>query len=275
MNPNQDNPMDPNPLNIPEPQTFQPEQPIQQFPPIVEPQLQPQSSANNFQDVVPLEQAMPTQTQPAVKSSSGFDQLQPIMVSSQPDTQNKLMDKKKIKLFIVFATLAAIFIGIVITVWVMFFNKTELTQYSNNDYSVMVPKSYTKDEVGSSVTFKKPNQDSTTQSQVTINVSDIPSSYKNEYIKQIDTEMTKESFSAALSSNQEITDFKVDKSKKDELDVRVASCIVKKNNQTTEIMTWAILVSSKKAYTITIEAHVSEPSLSNSASTIIGSFKAK
>ena len=285
MEPNQNEPITSTPITPVNPLEPAIQQPQVYQNPIVEPAQQPvpvyapQPISVTPQPVV----AQPTMGPQPVASSTVFGSTPvtaaPQQTFAQPAINTAVYKPKnpKIKLFIIIGAVVASLLGIGIAVWLMFFNGMPLMTYSNDDFSILVPKdeAYKKEEIGSSVTFKKDGKDGDGDSSVTASVNETYGQSREDIIKLYERILTEDSLSSAFTGNEEIKDFKFEKLKKDGMDVISISAKAMKDNKYEGILKMKIFINDKKMYSVMVAAHNSESGLANSADKIIDSLKIK
>ena len=260
-------------VSQPQPQVYA--APIQQ--PVMEP-VQPVMQPTP-QAFAPAPAVQPV-VQPQPMATSAVFGSSPQLVFTQPVVNNMPYQpkKSKVKLFIILGVVIAALVGIGITVWLLFFsNNISLTEYSNSDYSILVPSSYKKTETGSNVSFDKPDTKAGFESKVAVSVTPVPEGYKQQFIDAMDQAFTEKAFSSGsqLTSFQDTSNVKVEKSTKNGMDYRLASGNIVVDKVVAGSFKVAIFISDTKAYTVGVMAHSSEPGLAANASKIVDSFKAK
>jgi len=199
---------------------------------------------------------------------------QPTMVANSAPMSASKISKKMI---IIIAAAVAGLIAIGITVWLLFFNGIPLTKYTNTDggYSIMVPTSYTKEENGSEATFTKPGTTDENKSLVQVNSTSIPSGYRDEYIKMIDTQFTESSFKSGGSfiGSEETSNIKIEKSTKNGADIRIASGNLLDDKKSIKgTFRIGLIIDKEKAFTVIIGAQSTEKDLTTSSARIIDSL---
>jgi len=274
--------MDPN-NNAPTPTTpdepnVQPIEPVQQPvvtpPPVFNPEPVVQSSVP---PVSPVEQPpVNLNSQPAFSApQSAFTQPTASPVAYQPK-------KSHMKLFVILGVALVSLVGIGVAVWMMFFNGIPLKQYSNSEYSIMVPETYKKEESGSSVKFSKPEPGdgkvNGRESNVAVSVIDISNDLRDEMVKYMNDNFTKEKITdkGAFGDGGGASDVSVVKSTKDGMDIITMSGNSLDDKKVIDgKFKMKIIIAEKKAYSILVGANPSDSSLSASADRIIDSFKIK
>lgn len=280
MDPNQNSPSNPNPQlptnpPIPESQPLPAPQPQYFTEPIVEafPQPQPVNTLPPTPTLQPVIQTpIPAVVQP-VPQQFVANSIQP---GFEEDTGSNI-DKKHLKLFLIISAVVLAIAGVFVAVWLLFFNTLALKEYSNDDYSILIPESYKNIGYGSNIEYEKPDTESGYKSSVSVDVLDIPDGFRDEFISELKKQFTKESFESggSMASFQDTSKVDVKDSKKDGMEIRTASGNVLDNDKVAGTFKIVLLISDSKAYTIAIMSHSTEPKLAASADAIINSFKEK
>lgn len=292
MDPNQNNPIQPIP-----------QEPVS-FPPATTPEVQPSTAPQAPQYFTAPVVEYPQQPQPQPIAVNPFpatqaqqpavQQQSPVVVTPQAivaapqvpagglqsnvvNNSSNHANKKRLKVFLIISAIVLAIAGIGIAVWLLFFNTLALKEYSNDEYSILVPESYKNVGYGSSIKFEKPNKESGYKSSVSVNVIDIPDGLRDELVSELKKQFTKESFESggSMASFQDTSKVEVKDSKKDDMDVRTATGNVLDGDKTAGKFKVVLIISSNKAYTIAIMSHSTEPKLAASADAIINSFKEK
>ena len=304
MEPN-NNPINPIPPVTPEP-TTPPEsipmsplvQPITAPPVYDPPQPQPQPQTQPQ----PQPQPQPYQM-PQAPMQQPIQPIQPMPISS-PVVNNspsfkQPIDKKKITIIGVIVALAIlVIVGIMVIPNMITAASLPLEKFSNDDISIMVPKSYDKpeDEDSDYLTFSEPNEikiedieydedyeknyekylDSIESiSSISVYHREYDGDDKEDIIEDFDDEVDKSSIkdSYATDDEQKIDNFKVDKSKKLGSDARTVTADILENKKLVRRIKIMVIFAEDDEYMVTISAHKSDAGLIANIDNILGSFK--
>jgi|GEM_PF-1875460 len=293
MEPNNDTPIpttdEPNVQPVPEATPVNPNlQPAATPPPVFSPEptvVQPYVSPVGPSEQPPVNLGSQTTSpvsvfgttpQPATSEPQPtFAQLDANPIENQPK-------KSHMKLFVILGVILIALAGIGVAVWLLFFNGISLKQYSNSEYSIMVPESYKKEGLDSYAKFSKPEPTDGKikgrESIVIVKVIDIPNDLRGEIVKYINDNFTKEKITdkGAFGDNSGASDVSVVKSTTDGMNI----LIISGNSLDYEKVVdgkfkMKIIIAKKKAYSILVGANPSDSGLLASADRIIDSFKIK
>jgi hypothetical protein len=258
---------------IPQPQQFvQPPTPTQEQT-IVPPAIQPSGDIN---DVQPQ-----TIQQSSVASGVLGSAPQPIGTAvnfQQPAIRPKSKINNKLILIIIgsIAGLAALVVG----GWLLmnFVNALSLPlkEYSNDNYSILVPESYKQTGDNDSVSFEKPNTEDGEESLIQISYIDVSSTdYKDEIVSSLEESLTEEGISDSISFNKTIKNYKLEKNTKGKIDYRIVTADVMDDDQLLGKLRVAVVISEDSIVFMMIGAHKTESGLMANMSKITDSLKLK
>lgn len=267
----QDTPQIPQPQ--PQPQQFvQPPTPTQEQT-IVPPVVQPNGDINNAQP-----QPMP---QPLVVSGVLGTVPQPIgtaMNFQQPAIKPKSKINNKLVLMIIgsIVGLAALAVGGWLLMNLVNALSLPLKEYSNDNYSILVPESYKQTGDDDSVSFEKPNTEDGEESLIQISYIDVSSTdYKQEIVSSLEESLTEEGISDNISFNKTIKNYKLEKSTRGKIDYRIVTADVMEDDQLLGKLRVAVVISEDSIVFMMIGAHKTESGLIANMSKITDSLKFK
>ncbi len=155
-----------------------------------------------------------------------------------------------------------------------------LETYEGDGYSILAPKDYTKDEASTSVTFEEPDEDSDTQSKVSVASYSIESTLKyttkDKLIEMYDKTLSEENLSeSGLTSDSDntIDNFKKETTTHQDFDARKISFDVKKDGKKVGEGHMLIVFGDDSIYMVSVAAHAGDPGLQKAASKILDSLK--
>ncbi len=244
--------------------------------PVAQIQNQPQPAPGQFGPAgpVPPQPGFPPQPQNGVFGSG----------PAAPYTPGPA--KGKGKLFTLIGIIVAGLLVLGVGVWALMtfvFGSIALETYKGDGYSILVPKDYTKDESGSSVTFKEKTDDKTSQSEVSIAASSIDGASgtmsKDDYIKLYDQYMTEDAFKSSVnglvssSSKKEFRNFKKDDTKFKGNDAREISIDGYEDGKKVGSVKMLVVFTDKTIYTVMVGAHVNDSGLQRATDKILNSLQ--
>lgn len=170
------------------------------------------------------------------------------------------------------AILAAVIGGIVViglVAWVLIafvFNSIALETYKGDNFTVLVPKEYEKEEVGKTVSWKSEAReaegDKDAYSGLTVSVTDIPESMSvDSILKTYDETLTEDAFSKSMasevgsSSDSTIKNFKVNKDDYNGMTARTYTATVLADDKKTGDLYVRMVFTDDKMYVIMVAAH--------------------
>lgn len=172
--------------------------------------------------------------------------------------------------------------GIIVAVWLLFFNGATLKQYSNNDsgYSISVPSSYIVAGSGNNVSFYQPT---TNENQNTSSIKITTSSVTIPADQTLETEIADfDSYLAnvitttnARTTPDRMSNMVVNKSTQGDLTVWVQTADIFVSDSLVGKYRKATFLSSSEMYAVEIIAYSSEPFLSANLIKITDSFAVK
>lgn len=153
-----------------------------------------------------------------------------------------------------------------------------LEKYEGKGYSVLVPKDYTKDEASGTVTFKEPDEDEKTQSQVMVSSYPIKSTLeyttRDKLIEMYDSTLDEKNMTeSGFSSDNKVENFKKEKIKYQGSDARLITFDVTEDGKKVGEGYMLIVFGEDTFYMVMVAAHSGDPALAKSAKKILDSLK--
>lgn len=248
--------------------------------PVAEPQVAPASPVDPVQPVAP----QPFPSSPAAQDEGAVPPQQPPVggpaVFGTGPAPAPAKNNNKLITLIVAAVGGLVAIGLI--VWVLFafvFNSIALESYKGDNYSVLVPKEYEKEESASSVAFKEPDADSDEQSQMMVTSIPIKDALtvmsKADMIKLYDDAFSEDNLSesSGFSSSNTITNFTKDETEYQGFDARKISFDVEKDGKRSGSGHVLLVFADDAFYAVVVAAHTSDPALGKAAEKILNSLE--
>ena len=194
--------------------------------------------------------------------------------------------KGKGKLFALIGIIVAGLIVLGVGVWALMtfvFASISLETYKGDGYSILVPKDYKKEEVGSAITYtsekkKGSNGEDDVYSAMYITSGDYPTgTAKDQYVELYDKYFDEDAFKQSLStskSDNEIKNFKSDKTTYQGFTARKYTADAYQNDTKVGTVRTLIVFGDKKLYSVALLAHAQvEAGFRASADKILNSLK--
>lgn len=199
------------------------------------------------------------------------------MNPSVPSSESK--NKKPGLVMAIFG--GVVLLGLIAWALVFFvFGSISLETYNKDNYSILAPQGYEKDESSLSVTFRKPNADSGEQSQVAVTTAPIEEALEQMERSQI-IEIYDDAFdeevlaNSSLSSNNEIVDFKRDNLEHQGFEARKMTFNLEENGTKVGSGSVLLVFGDKSVFVVMVAAHADDPGLARSAEKILNSLEIK
>ncbi len=197
--------------------------------------------------------------------------------AAEPPKKPKL-DKKRVTLIGLIVG-GAVLIGV--GLWLIFgvlLATVPLEKYEGKTYSVMVPKEYTRDEVGTMISFDEPDENSDTRSRIMISSYDITSALeyttKDKLVELYDETLSEKSITGSnVSGNNKIVNFKKETIKYQNHDARMITFEATENDKKVGQGQALVVFTDKAIYTVIIIVHIDDTSLARTSDKIIHSLK--
>ncbi|OYX53791.1 hypothetical protein B7Y92_01730 [Candidatus Saccharibacteria bacterium 32-50-13] len=173
-------------------------------------------------------------------------------------------------------------VAIGLIVWVLFafvFNSIALESYKGDNYSVLVPKEYEKEESASSVAFKEPDADSDEQSQMMVTSIPIKDALtvmsRADMVKLYDDAFSEDNLtdSSGFSSSNAIANFTKDETEYQGFDARKITFDVEKDGKRSGSGHILVVFGDEAFYAVVVAAHTSDPALERAAGKILNSLE--
>lgn len=195
----------------------------------------------------------------------------------EPVKKSKL-DKKQLTLIgLVVGGVALIGVGL----WLVFgvlLATVPLEKYEGKTYSVLVPKEYTRDEAGTTISFDEPDKNTDEQSKVMVSSYEIKSMLdymtRDKIIELYDETLSEKNITGSnFSADNKIVNFKKETIKYQDHDARMLTFEVTENDKKQGQGQMLVVFTEDAIYTVAVLVHVSDPSLARSSDKIIHSLK--
>lgn len=197
--------------------------------------------------------------------------------AAEPTGKPKL-DKKQLTLIgLVVGGVALIGVGL----WLVFgvlLATVPLEKYEGKTYSVLVPKEYTRDEAGTTISFDEPDKNTDEQSKVMVSSYEIKSMLdymtRDKIIELYDETLSEKNITGSnFSADNKIVNFKKETIKYQDHDARMLTFEVTENDKKQGQGQMLVVFTEDAIYTVAVLVHVSDPSLARSSDKIIHSLK--
>lgn len=161
--------------------------------------------------------------------------------------------------------------------WLLYtnvFGAIPLKTYQGEGYSVLVPRDYEEESTSSAVTFSEPEAERDTKSMVSVSKLDVPSEYRDQYIKMLESSLNEDSLTSTVqSSASTVKDFKSEEITHNGIEGRKLTATAVKDDKRVGDFTMMILYDEDAFYYVIVAAHESDPALARATDKIISSFK--
>lgn len=261
--------MDPNQQNVPPPNDI-PAQPvaIQSAP---EPPYQPYVPQQVEEAPSVSQQAYAPTPAPQPDSSS---------VNNVPVSLSIKKSPKKLVIIIAAFVAGLVVLGVGAWLVITLFATSNITlkEYSNDEYSLLVPESYTQDINATGATFVEPKAEKETESQLQVSTIGSIVGDRQQYIDTIDKTLTEESINKNINqedSDKNITNITIEKTTQNGNPTRIVTADMEENGKRVGIFRYFVTFGDKKIYMIIIGAHTSDPGFMANTAKITDSFKIK